>query len=195
VAAIACALFAILTAAALAVLGAELALAYRTPAPADWAAEANAERVERFYAAAWAGGRAPDLAPYVAADHALHDPAAPEAPAGPEGVAEFVAGLRRALPDLALTLDDAVARGDRVAVRFTVRGTHRGPFLGAEGTGRAVTVTGVAVHRLAAGQIAETWLSWDAFGLARQVGLFLLPESALGAWEGAPGGGSPGSTY
>ena len=88
-----------------------------------------------------------------------------------------------------------MAHGDRVAVRFTFRGTHRGPFLGAEGTGEAVAVTGVAVHRIADDQIAETWLSWDAFGLARQIGLFLVPESALGDWEGAPAGDPPGSTY
>jgi hypothetical protein len=48
-----------------------------------------------------------------------------------------------------------------VVVRFTVRGTHRGTFLGAEGTGRAVELTGIAVHRVVDRQIAETWVNWD----------------------------------
>ena len=186
-----------LTGAALAAVGAELALAYRAPAaaPADWAAEENAELVTRFYAEVWNRGQPTGLAGFVAPTHAFHDPTAPDAPAGPDGIAECVAGLRRTFPDLALTLDDVVARGDRIAVRFTLRGTHRGRFLGAEGTDRAVEVAGVAVHRIADDQIAETWLSWDTFGLAQQLGLFLVPESALGDWEGAPAGEPPGSTY
>lgn len=186
-----------LTVAALAAVGAELALAYRAPvaAHADWEAEDNAELVTRFYAEVWNRDQQTRLAGFIAPNHAFHDPTAPDAPAGPDGVAECVTGLRRTFPDLALTLDDVVARGDRVAVRFTLRGTHRGPFLGAEGTGEAVEVAGVAVHRIADDQIAETWLSWDTFGLAQQLGLFLVPESALGDWEGAPGQERPGKPY
>jgi len=184
-------LLAVLTAAVFAALGAELVLAYRTPplAPAqtDWTAEDNADLVARFYAEVWNGGKRTLMALYIANDHSFHDPATPEVPAGPDGVAQIVAGLRQTFPDLALTLDDVVARGDRVVVRFTARGTHRGMFLGAEGTGVAVTVTGVAVHRIADAQIAETWLNWDTFGVAQQVGLFMVPLSALGEWEGAPG--------
>ena len=180
-----------LTVAALAAVGAELALAYRAPvaAPADWEAEADAALVARFHAEVWNGGRLTNLADYVADEHAYHDPFAPAAPVGPEGVAQVVAGLRAAFPDLTVTLDDVAARGDRVVVRFTARGTHRGTFLGAEGTGRAVELTGIAVHRVADAQIAETWASWDTFGLAQQVGLFLVPATALGGgdgWEGAP---------
>ena len=194
-AAAACCLLAVLTAAVLAAFGAELALAYRTPAEADWAAEANVDLVARFYAEVWNGGKRTRLAGYIADDHAFHDPATPEVPVGPDGVAQIVAGLRRTFPDLALTLDDVVARGDRVAVRFALRGTHRGRFLGAEGTDRAVEVAGVAVHRIADDQIAETWLSWDTFGLAQRLGLFLVPEAALGDWEGAPGPERPGKPY
>jgi steroid delta-isomerase-like uncharacterized protein len=177
-----------LTVAALAAVGAELALAYRTPPqpPADSEAEDSAELVTHYYAEVWNRGQQAGLAGFIAPNPAFHDPTAPDAPAGPAGVAECITGFRRAFPDLALTLDDVVAQGDRVTVRFTLRGTHRGPFLGAEGTGLAVEVTGVAVHRLAEDQIAETWLSWDTFGLAQQVGLFLVPKSALGDWEGAP---------
>jgi steroid delta-isomerase-like uncharacterized protein len=194
------ALLVCLTVAALAAVGAELALAYREPVAtrADWKAEANAALVARFYAEVWTGGGLTYLAEYVADDHAYHDPAVPAAPAGPAGVAQAVAGLRRAFPDLTLTLDDAVATGDQVAVRFTVRGTHRGTFLGAEATGRAVTATGFAVHRLDAGQVAETWVGWDTFDLAQQIGLVLLPVSALGGsdgWEGAPAQTQPGEPY
>jgi steroid delta-isomerase-like uncharacterized protein len=177
-----------------------LALAYRAPvAPnADWEAEADAALVARFYAEVWNGGRSTNLADYVADEHAYHDPFTPAAPVGAAGVAQVVAGLRAAFPDLGLTLDDVAAQGDRVVVRFTARGTHRGTFLGAKGTGRAVEMTGIAVHRVADRQIAETWVSWDTFGLALQVGLVLVPVSALGGddgWEGAPSPDQPGEPH
>jgi steroid delta-isomerase-like uncharacterized protein len=177
-----------LTVAALAALGAELALAYRAPVAAhdDWEAEANAALVARFYAEVWNGGRLTNLADYVAEEHAYHDPSDPDAPSGPEGVAQTVAALRRAFPDLALTLDDVAMQADRVVVRLTARGTHRGTYLGAEGTGRAVETTGFAVHRVVDRQITETWVSWDTFGVAQQIGLVLLPVSVLRDWEAAP---------
>ncbi len=114
---------------------------------------------------------------------------------GPDGVIELVAALRRVFPDGTVAVDDVVAQGDLVAVRFTARGTQRGEILGAEATGRAVAVTGVAVHRVAYRQIVETWVSWDTYGLAQQVGLFLLPAPADGSWDGAPGSTRPGQPH
>jgi steroid delta-isomerase-like uncharacterized protein len=178
-----------LTVVALTAVGAELALAYREPvaAPADWEAEANAALVTRFYAEVWTGGRTTRVAHFVAADHVYHDPTNPDMAPGPAGVVEVVTALRRAFPDLVLTLADVVATGDRVAVRITARGTHRGAILGAEATERAVTVTGVAILRVVDRQIAETWISWDTFDLALHVGLVMVPISTLD-WEGAPSG-------
>lgn len=189
-----------LTVAALVAAGAELAVAYRAPVGAhtDWEAEANAALVARFYAEVWNDGRLTNLADYVADEHAYHHPFTPAAAVGPEGVAEVVASLRAAFPDLTLTLDDVAAQGDRVVVRFTAHGTHRGTFLGAEGTGRAVEMTGNAIHRVANGTIEETWASWDTFGLTQQVGLFLVPATALGCddgWEGAPSPDQHGKPY
>ena len=40
-------------------------------------------------------------------------------------------------------------------------------------------------------QIAETWVSWDTFGLALQVGLVFLPVSALDGATGGDGAAAP----
>ena len=55
--------------------------------------------------------------------------------------------------------------------RWTLRGTHRGAFLGRPPTGRAVAVTGVELYRLAGGQIVERQASVDTDGLLRQLGV------------------------
>src|SRR5918997_2118439 len=81
------------------------------------------------------------------ADHA--------AASGPGALAQFLVPWRAAFPDLAITIEDLTAAGDTVAVRWTLRGTHRGAFLGRPPTGRAVAVTGIERYRLADGQIVE----------------------------------------
>jgi steroid delta-isomerase-like uncharacterized protein len=186
-----------LTVVALAEVGTELALAYREPAAAsgDREAAANAALVTSFYAEVWNGERIVLAGQFVADDHRYHDADAPNVAAGTVGFVEVIVGLHRTFPDLVVTVDDTVARGDRVAVRITARGTHRGTFLGVEGTGRVVELTGVAVHRIADGQIAETWIWWDTFGVARQVGLVLVSSAALAEDEGAMGPLRPGQPY
>ncbi len=89
---------------------------------------------------------------------------------GREGYKQFVAGVRAAFPDLRFTLDDLVAEGDRVAVRYTARGTHSGAFMGIPPTGKQVTFTGIDLFRIAHGRMAEEWLMFDQLGLLRQLG-------------------------
>jgi predicted ester cyclase len=77
----------------------------------------------------------------------------------------------RAFPDMHLTIDDAIAEGDRVAVRFTSRGTHRGAFGPIPPTGRRVTIASYLVARIADGKIAEQWGLDDQLGMLRQLGV------------------------
>jgi predicted ester cyclase len=73
----------------------------------------------------------------VVADFLDHDPL-PGQPAGVEGAAYVVATMHGAHPDLRFTIDDLVAEGDRVTIRWTLRGTNTGPLLGAQrSAGRA----------------------------------------------------------
>ena len=45
---------------------------------------------------------------------------------GIEGAKQFAATYREAFPDLQNTIEDMVAEGDKVVVRFRARGTHQG---------------------------------------------------------------------
>ena len=78
---------------------------------------------------------------------------------------------RSAFPDLHMTIDDMVAEGDRVAYRWTVRGTHRGAHtqLGIAPTGKQVTGWGMSIDRIVGGKIVETWNRYDSLGLMQQL--------------------------
>src|SRR5215211_498515 len=108
------------------------------------------------------------LAELVAADHVGHDPLGDHY--GPEGMRIAVAEYRAAFPDLRVTVDDLVKEGDKVVHRFSLRGTHAGPFLGIPPTGRVVTAAGIAIDRVAGGKVTESWVSLDALNLLRQLG-------------------------
>jgi predicted ester cyclase len=83
---------------------------------------------------------------------------------------ERAARLRTAFPDADATLEDILAEGDRVAYRLTIRGTHRGSFLGVAPTQTHVTVSFLAIVRIENGQIAEEWGGLDQIDLLRQLG-------------------------
>jgi steroid delta-isomerase-like uncharacterized protein len=76
---------------------------------------------------------------------------------GPEGYRQTVAFLRAAFPDLAMEIEEILVAGDRVAVRSTAHGTHRGEIMGVAPTGRRVAFRAYDFHRLADGKIVQSW--------------------------------------
>jgi steroid delta-isomerase-like uncharacterized protein len=88
-----------------------------------------------------------------------------------DGVKRLFAALHVAFPDLRATIHDQIAEGDRVATRKTLRGTHRGEFLGISPTGRAVTFDVIDFVRIEKGRIAEQWNVVDLMGLLQQIGV------------------------
>jgi steroid delta-isomerase-like uncharacterized protein len=94
---------------------------------------------------------------------------------GLDGHNAIVRLFRAAFPDQWWQIEDLIAEGDRVVARTTMRGTHTGDFFGIPASGRAVTLTGVHVLRIADGRIVEHWGSNDDLGLLRQIGA--LPEA------------------
>ncbi len=89
---------------------------------------------------------------------------------GPEGAKQFARMLRTAFPDLHATVEDQVAEGDKVATRFTARGTHRGELQGIPPTGNSMQITGIVISRFANGKIVEQWGNPDVFSLMQQIG-------------------------
>ncbi|MEJ2343171.1 MAG: ester cyclase [Gemmatimonadales bacterium] len=88
---------------------------------------------------------------------------------GREGVRAQVSAHREAFPDWTEEVEDTIADGDRVAVRFTSRGTNLGDFLGNPPTRNRVEISEVAIFRLSDGRIVEQWVYPDILSLQRQL--------------------------
>ena len=78
--------------------------------------------------------------------------------------------MRRGFPDIQWTLEETIAEGDRIAARFTMRGTHQGTFLGVAPTGRKIEVKAMNFHRLSEGKFVEEHGQPDLLGLLLQIG-------------------------
>jgi len=110
-----------------------------------------------------------------AADYVLHS-----------GTGEDIRGLKdnkqdtselfSAFTDIHFTIDDMVAEGDKVAVRWTMTGTHKGEFMGIAPTNKKVTGWAITIYRIAGGKFVEEWARYDTLGLMQQLGIVPTPE-------------------
>lgn len=79
--------------------------------------------------------------------------------------------------DLTFTENWMIAEGNKVAVCFTAKGTHDGPFQGVPATGRRYELSSMIVWRFVNGKIAGEWVFFNDLDLYRQLGLFKEPGS------------------
>jgi predicted ester cyclase len=94
----------------------------------------------------------------------------PGALQGLDGLRAFHEALWEAFPDARLTVEDLVVEGDRVALRYRLQGTHRGPYLGVAPDGVRFDVEGLTLLRLADGRVVEEWHSPTELAILRQLG-------------------------
>ena len=144
----------------------------------------NKNVLRRLYGEFVDRGNAGVLEEIVAPDFASE--AAP-AVKGIEAVKAVVLPVREAFPDLHHTIHDLVAEGDRVAVRWTMQGTHRGPFAGIPATGKPVAFSAISIYRFQDGKIVELWAQVDRLGLLQQLGAAPQPRATAGPASGSAG--------
>ncbi|KKK82902.1 hypothetical protein LCGC14_2798740 [marine sediment metagenome] len=132
----------------------------------------------RFVEEGWNNRNLDAIDELVHEDYIDHDPGNPYRDEGREGLKKLISMYQDAFADSEWTIDDLFAEGDRVVMRWTARGTHRGELMGIPASGRQVTVTGINIDRTADGKIVEAWANWDMVGLLQQLGI--LPEIKVG---------------
>lgn len=92
---------------------------------------------------------------------------------GLEELKQYVTMYRAAFPDIRDTIEELVAEGEKVVVRWTSRGSHQGEFMGVAPTGRHVRFSGMRLFRIAENKIAESWVNIDQLGLLEQLGIVI----------------------
>jgi steroid delta-isomerase-like uncharacterized protein len=114
----------------------------------------------------------------ISPDAVFHVPGRPEPMRGPAGYLAIIGMMRGGFPDIQWTLEEVIAEGDKVAARFTMRGTHRGAFFGVPPTGKTIAVQAMNFYRLSGGQFVEERGQPDLLGLLQQIGAVPTPSGA-----------------
>ncbi|HJV14878.1 MAG TPA: ester cyclase [Propionibacteriaceae bacterium] len=133
-------------------------------------ATSNKDVVRRIYEDLVNGQRLDLLEDYFSPDYANH-----KMPGGREGTRQLFVVLFAAFPDVQVSIDSMCGEEDRVWVRITMRGTHRGMFMGMPGTGKTFAATTLNEVRLEDGKVVEEWGVTDTLAMMQQLGL--LPEA------------------
>jgi steroid delta-isomerase-like uncharacterized protein len=144
--------------------------------PAD-----NKAIVRRLYEEVWNKRRLELVDDLISPSHALHDPNLSGSAVGPEAYKRQVTRFITAFPDLRFTVEDIVGEKEKLAVAWTISGTHKGEFMGIPATNKKVSVDGITISHIVDAKIMDSYLSWDAWGMMQQLGV--VP--ALGEPKGA----------
>jgi steroid delta-isomerase-like uncharacterized protein len=96
---------------------------------------------------------------------------------GRTGLADVLAGMFAAFPDLRWTPQQMIAEDDVVMTFSIWTGTHNGAFLGIPATGRRVTVEAWTIDRFRDGQLVESRILMDVAGLLMQLGVIPAPAA------------------
>ena len=111
----------------------------------------------------------------VSPNFVLHVPGSP--PINREGMMQVLKMFYGAFPDLHTTFEEFVAEGDKVALRFTLIGTHKGDFQGIAPTGKTVNIAASVVDRIVDGKLVEHWSLLDTMGMMQQLGVIPAPQA------------------
>ena len=123
-------------------------------------ADTNVADVRTFIERAWNQGDVSAFDEFISPDFV----------GGRERFKGMILGFRSAFPDLKLEVHDIFGGGDKVVSRWTITGTHRGPFLGIAPTNSRISIDGIAIDLFEAGVRVDGWAQFDKLGLLRQLG-------------------------
>lgn len=135
--------------------------------------ENNKNIAQRFIEECWNKGDKAAMRDVIADNCRYHDPAFP----GVDKLPGHIASCRTAFPDLRFTIEDMIGERNEVVVHWTVRGTHKGPFLGMQPTNRPCTVSGTSISRIEGGKLVEHWADWNVMTLMEQLGVSAAPKT------------------
>ena len=131
----------------------------------------------RFLVDAFSDGKLDLLDGLLDSAYVDHDAPA-GTPSGIDGIRYLQTTFRDAFPDLRFTIEGQLAEGDKVATRYTLRGTHRGSLFGIPATGKSIQISGISIYRIQDNKMIEAWVNYDMLGMLQQLGVAPSPAAA-----------------
>ena len=129
------------------------------------------ETLIQLYDGVWNGNNPEAADELVHEAYTIHDRELAAEMEGPDLYKALASRTREIFPDMEFTVEEMISSGEKVALRWTMTGTHEGPMFGVEPTGRQVELTAIEMNRFVEGNLIETWTQSDQLGLMQQLGI------------------------
>jgi len=132
--------------------------------------EQNLALVERYFNEILNQGKTEVIEEIMSPKMIIRIPTLPVPVVGHIGVREFITSIHTGFPDIQFHIERKIIDGNRAAVRWTITGTHLGPFLGVPPSGNKVEDQGLDIFRIADGKLVELSINENDLGLLTQIG-------------------------
>lgn len=90
-----------------------------------------------------------------------------------------IIAFEKAVPRYELIIDDLVAEGDKVAVRFRIKGKHLGEFFGQPGSGNDLDFPNMIIYQIKNRMVVDHWYMPDTYTMMQQMGA--IPSAQMSA--------------
>ena len=131
------------------------------------------ELIVRF-AAVMDTGDCAELDALLSAEFVLHSPLV-DRTFSRDDVRNGILEIRDAFEEPRHQIEELIAEGNKVAVRFRIRGKQLRDYQGIVSRGKSFDITAMSIFRVEGGQIQEEWELVDRTGLVRQLGAGASP--------------------
>jgi len=129
--------------------------------------ESERDLGRRWFEEVWNQGRRETIGEMIAPDALLHESGADSK--GPDAFYPFFDRMVAAFSEIHVDVEDTLAEGDKICVRWSFAARHTGSELGIPPTKAVVNVTGISIMRVAGTRFLEGWQNWDMLGLMEQI--------------------------
>lgn len=129
--------------------------------------EANKQLGRRWFEEVWNKRRRDVIAEMLDPDAVVHEGNVDAR--GPEGFYAFYDRMQAAFSKVHVTVEDAIAEGDKVCIRWSCTMQHTGSGLGVPATNKQLHTTGISIIRVVNGKLGEGWQNWDMLNLMQQI--------------------------
>lgn len=129
----------------------------------------------------WNNGNLVLVEDVFAPEIVAHTSTFPDDIVGLEAIKSWVTFARTAYPDLHMTFDEVIVKGNKIVASFTFTGTNTGPLSMPSGelppTGKEVRITGLGIDRVQSGKITEELVVYNVLEMLQQLGFTLTPPA------------------
>jgi steroid delta-isomerase-like uncharacterized protein len=132
--------------------------------------ERNKAIVRRYFTEVLRNGKYDTVKEIFSPSFIFHGPSLTKPINGmPEGIYDFIASVRKAFPDLYVSIENEIAEDHQVVVVWRMTGTHMHTFRNVPPTGKHISITGTDIFYIDHGKIEGMWAFFDMRSMLEQM--------------------------